>query len=1039
LKRLIVFFLLILEVCFSASSLAQSTNATISGLVIDPSSKAVTEADVIILNEATGVRYPTTTNRDGIFTVSILPPGQYRVQVSKGGFKTVIKPDIILNVQTALELNFTLPLGAASESVTVEASSSLLNATDASVSTVIDQKFVQNIPLNGRSFQDLISMTPGVVTQNPQAQSALSVNGDFSVNGQRSESNNYTVDGVSGNIGAGNGYGGPQAGSSGSISASTSLGTTQSLVSVDALQEFRVLSSTYSAEFGRSPGGQFSFATKSGTNSFHGTVSNYLRNNFFDANDWFNDHYGKAQPALQQNDFSGTIGGPLLIHHIYDGRNSTFFFGSYEGLRLTQPQAATIQYVPDNFMRQQAPTALQPILNLFPEPNGMDYGTAESPGLAQFIESYSLPSSVDSASVRVDQIFTPKHSVFFRFADTPSSANSRTLSALSRSSMNTQTYTLGTTSVFSDHLNNEFRMGYARNDAKLRGSLDAFGGATPINMANALGIGDSSRPYPIIELYFPSIGNSTISVPDSGNQLGQWNITDTIILSFAKHEVKMGIDYRKIKSSLLPADTESEGVFQSAQSVLSNSADLAVVLHVLGSTPVFNETGAFIQDEWHLNQRLNASLGLRWDINPPPGEAHGNNAYTLRGNFADPASLTVAPRGTSLWKTDWYSFAPRLGLAWTALNKTGYETVVRAGGGLFFDTDNESAALGFEGLGFTAMKYLSGTSFPLKSTQLDFSPSITPPYTSSTIYAFPSHLQLPYTLQWNLSIQQALGGQQAFTMSYLGAAGRRLMATQQLSLSGINPDFGTVLYFPNNATSNYQALQLEFQRTLKKGLQVLASYTWAHSLDEGSNDLSLPVTRGNSDFDVRSNFVGALSWDVPSPRICLKMTTLLNRWSIDGRLALRTAFPITIFGNFLTDTATGNQYYGNANLNSNEPIYLYGDQYPGGRALNPAAFSLPSDGGNGNAPRNFVRGFGEAQANLALRKEFTLYENLNLQFRAEAFNIFNHPNFGYVDPYLTDATFGQATQMLNSSLGTMAAQYQQGGPRSMQFALKLSF
>ena len=191
-----------------------------------------------------------------------------------------------------------LPIGATSESITVDAGTSLLNTTDAAVSTVVDRQFVENMPLNGRSFQDLISMAPGVVTQSPQSGSTLGVSGDFSVNGQRTESNNYMVDGVSGNTNPGTGYGGYGANSSGSLGGATALGTTQSLISVDGLQEFRVQTSTYSAEFGRSPGGQFSLVTRSGTDEFHGEAFDYLRNDFFDANDWFNDHYGDLNLKL---------------------------------------------------------------------------------------------------------------------------------------------------------------------------------------------------------------------------------------------------------------------------------------------------------------------------------------------------------------------------------------------------------------------------------------------------------------------------------------------------------------------------------------------------------------------------------------------------------------------------------------------------------------------------------------------------------------------------------------------------------------------
>jgi hypothetical protein len=255
----------------------------------------------------------------------------------------------------------------------------------------------------------------------------------------------------------------------------------------------------------------------------------------------------------------------------------------------------------------------------------------------------------------------------------------------------------------------------------------------------------------------------------------------------------------------------------------------------------------------------------------------------------------------------------------------------------------------------------------------------------------------------------------------------------------LNPNFGTIQYFVTGITSNYQALQVQFQRSVAKGIQALGSYTWSHALDFGSNASALPLQRGDADFDVRNNLQAGLTWDLPAlagPRIA---QALLHNWGLDGRLIARTAFPVTLGGNLNLDPSTGSEYAGGLNLVAGQPVYLYGPQFPGGKAINPAAFSLPPMGSSGNAPRNFVRGFGATQLNLAARRSFPLHERVVLQFRAETFNLLNHPNFGYVDSEYTDATFGQATQMLNASLGTVASQYQQGGARSMQFALKLTF
>ena len=292
---------------FVLSVVAQSPNGTINGQVLDPSGGAIADAGIVILNDVTGLRYTTKTNGEGIYILLNLPPGPYRLQVSRVGFKTLIKPDIILNVQDALAISFTLPIGALAETVTVEGGAPLVNTESAAVSTVVDRQFAENLPMNGRSFQTLIQLTPGVVL----TPSSGSDNGQFSVNGQRASSNYWMVDGVSANIGIGASQYSVGNGLSGSIGSFNTLGGTNSLVSVDALREFRIQTSTFAPEFGRTPGGQISIVTRSGTNQWHGSVFDYLRNDVFDANDWFANHNHLPKPEERQNDFGGTFSGPI--------------------------------------------------------------------------------------------------------------------------------------------------------------------------------------------------------------------------------------------------------------------------------------------------------------------------------------------------------------------------------------------------------------------------------------------------------------------------------------------------------------------------------------------------------------------------------------------------------------------------------------------------------------------------------------------------------------------------------------------------------
>lgn len=1034
----------------------QTTSAAIGGAILDPSGRAIPGAEVDVLNAATGVISTSQSGASGLYSIAFLPPGQYRIQISKPGFKTITTFDVTLNVQSALTLNFTLPVGAMSESITVEAGAPLLNTTDASVSTVIDRKFVENMPLNGRSFQDLVSMTPGVVTQSSQAVGAVGMQGDFSVNGQRAESNYYTLDGVSANVGSGypNGYAQPANG--GSIAATTALGTTQSLISVDALQEFRVSSSTYSAEYGRSPGGQFSFASRSGTSTFHGTIYDYLRNDVFDANDWFNDYNHVRKTALRQNNFGGTFGGPVFLPKIYENKERTFFFFSYEGLRLVQPTAATTQYVPAASVRTDTVSALKPIFNAFPLPSGDEIripcsstlcpvgspaGTLVPSGLSPFIKAYSLPSQINSTSVRLDHHLSEKLALFFRWSGTPTFTRSRELSSAITLHYNTSTYTFGATSQLSRTFGNEFRVGYADSNATNHVALDDFGGAVPIALRAAFGVGafPTSEPFPYITI--AGVGTSSIYNYDAGTRLHQWNITDNVSFTANHHFLRFGVDYRHLVSPLDKTPLYVSPTYSTRQSMVTNIAGLSTIKYN-SAIPIFQQFSLYAQEEWHVRPDLVISGGLRWDVNPPPREANGKDAYTVLGDINNPATLFLAPRGTPLWKTTWFNFAPRLGVAWTVRNQPGQETVLRAGGGVFFDTGTQNATRGFNGLGFFASRTYPNASLPITPDQLNFSTAVTAPYTN--VIAFPSHLQLPYTLEWSASVEQSLGKAQALTVSYVASIGRRLLQQQYHSIGAINPNLGIVYFYPTGLTSSYQSLQLKFQRSVSHGLQTLASYTWAHSLDYGSTDASYSLAYGNSDFDVRHNFQAGLSWEMPRFPKTGVAAILLNHWAIDGRVLARTAFPITLLGNTLSDSL-GNRYYSGVNYDPSKPVYLYGAQYPGGRALNGGRFAIdpalttPIGKAAGNAPRNFVRAFSAWQINTALRREIRFHESVTLQFRAEAFNILNHPNFGYVDPVLSDAQFGTATKMLNQSLGSMSALYQQGGARSFQFALKAMF
>jgi hypothetical protein len=1049
-------FQLSVQLLLSRHAFAQSESASVSGRVTDQSNAVAPDVEIEIRNVDTGVSQITKTNGDGLYVFPYLKPGGYIMTVRKQSFRSVSVTGMTLNVQDNLSRNFVLQIGSSAESITVTAETANINTTDGTVSTVVDRNFVENMPLNGRSFQSLILLTPGVVTNSPQTSAVTGVSGEFSVNGQRTESNYYTVDGVAAS-GATYPYTPIYLGTSGSLPPATALGTTQSLVSVDALQEFRVLSSSYSAEYGRSPGGQFSLVTRSGTNQWHGTLFDYVRNNSFDANDWFNNYYSLPEPSERQNDFGGTLGGPVRIPGVYDGKDKTFFFFSYEGLRLVQPQAANVTYVPDVTLRENTPGTLQQVMNAFPVPNGPEVGQ----GQAEFIGTWSNPSSLDAVSVRLDHSVTEKLNLFFRFSDTPSHSTTRSTAAASELDSLTygvQSYTVGASSSFSARISNEFRVNYSSNRGTGSSQIDSFGGSQAVNLAQLQGVNTTQNPVYLVSvgLDFGNYAQFQQEVTRSSQQ--QWNLVDALSVSMGRHQIKFGVDYRRLTLVGREASPFIGYSYYAESSVLADNADFAYSLGYLPYYPVYKNFSAFTQDSWRLNSRLTLSMGLRWEVNPAPGVTQGLKPYTTEGTD-NLVTMTLGPQGSPLWQTNWHSLAPRLGAAYILHSTPGFETVVRGGIGVFYDTGQQNGSQGFSGPGFSGQCYpqfgvgcaqQAQASFPVAS--LSTPPVIanppTPPY--NFVYAFPSHLQLPYTWQTNMTFEQGLSKSQVLKASYVGAFGRKLLEDNEVNVGSLNPNFLYVNFFQNGLTSDYSALQLQYQARLNSRLQALASYTWSHCIDYGSENAAYPYVRGSCDYDVRHNFSAALSYELPNHFTNRAARALLHHWGFDDRFTARSGFPVALKGPCTVNPNMNNQVqcFG-LDVVQRQPTYLFGSQYPGGKAINPNAFALPSGCSNlfecsasaspGNAPRNFIRGFGAWQMDLAIRRDFPIYERLKLQFRAEAFNLFNHPNFGQIDANFGETAFGQATATLARSLGGLSSLYQTGGPRSMQLALKLMF
>lgn len=1045
--RTCVFGLCVLAI--ATLGVAQTDTATLSGNIMDRTGAAIPGVQVEVTNSDTNATITTDSNKVGLYMVPSLKPGRYRVVVTKEGFKQVTVTDVVLNVQDVVSRNFTLDVGATSESITVTGESEHVNTSDGTVSTVVDRQFVENIPLNGRSFQSLILLTPGVVA----TKAGFAEQGQFSINGQRANANYYTVDGVSANFSINAGGGTGQAGA-GELPALNATGGFSNLVSVDALQEFRIQTSTYAPEFGRTPGGQISLVTRSGTNSFHGAVFDYLRNDVLDANDWFADHRGLAKAKERQNDFGGVFGGPII-------KNKTFFFFSYEGLRLRQPRVATTT-VPSNSLRASAPATMKPLLNAFPIPNGTDMGN----GLALFSASYTDPTSFDAASLRIDHQ-VKSLTLFARYDYSPSdnvtNLGGTQLNNPRPTVFSTRTLTSGVNWLISPTMNNEFRFNWSRQTGRTSLTMNDFGGAVPLTTS----ILPSNVPQgdTFFGLFILNTATTSLSLGRNGEGTqGQFNFVDNFSLVRGAHHLQFGVDHRYLFPSAFSRSADLQYLFSSQADVLASR--ISTIFTASRKSPVkyaYNNFSAYAQDTWKISPRLTASYGLRWELNPPP---HGRDGTTLYAatQTTDLSTIGFAPAGTPLWETTYNNFAPRLGLAYR-LTESG-NTVLRGGWGLFYDLPAGTLSNAVILSPNVVSGSIGATPFPPNPASIVLPAfNLTGPF--SNVQVADRHTKLPYTMHWNVAIERSLGVNDTASLSYLGAAGRRLI--RQERYFNLNPTFPLVQIDRNSASSDYNALQAQYQRRLAHGLQALASYTWSHSIDNASNDstalpgasqINVDQERGPSDFDVRHTFSGALTYDIPM-RGPAAAKAILGHWSIDTIFTARSATPVDV-------TVSRNLGFGSfsfrPDLVSGVPLYLSDPTVGGGQRFNNTVISsrqlgpflVSPDLRQGTLGRNALRGFGSNQLNFSLRRQVNITERLNLQFRAEFFNLFNHPNFA--DPTGTlgsvagsgavafsTATFGQSPSMLNSSLGTggqiggFSPLYGLGGPRSIQVSLKLAF
>jgi hypothetical protein len=1020
--------------------LAQGPSATLRGVALDETNALVRDVVVVVSNVDDDAQRRTTTDRNGSFVVSFLRPGRYKVTATREGFATAELNDVVLNVNDQVSIDVRLKVQGGRELVTVTAEPGRVS-TSSSVGTAVGGTFLATMPLNGRSLHSLLQLVPGVVLTTASGGVGATGVSQFSINGQRTTSNYFMVDGVSANTGMSVGttivVGSAGAGA---VAGTNILGGTNSLASLDAIQEFRIETSGYAPEFGHYTGGQVSLVTRSGSNIFRGSAAEYFRHDALDANDWFANSHNQPKARERQYIFSGVFGGPLK-------RDLAYFFLSYENVNLELPKS-TVVSVPDLATRAAAPPALRPYLNALPLPNG----SVLAPGFAEFVASYSDPASSSTAAVRVDGHLGSRTTAFVRVNHAPSELETRSqaLSTVGRLRASNDTVTGGATWIVTDRVTADARANWSRNNPHQVSRLEAFGGAiVPDAQSIFLPTFDPGNAF---FLFYGANNPGFVWGQGTSNTQRQVNVNGAASGLFANHELKAGFDVRRMTPTIRGGTTNQEQVYFTDAAAIISGRPLFYSITLIEPTPrepILTNVSLFLQDTWRVGRRLTLNYGLRFERLASPGvqnELFPRSVIGIEnGGISNPS---LAPPGTPLWRSRIGEFGPRAGVVYRLNENATWATVVRGGVGIFHDSGVGSIINEFSNAyPFRADAGVNASVFP-PDPSLRVPPVLPPSVATGVFYALDPRFRMPYTRQWNIALEEMVHGRDNVTISYIGTQGRDLLI-QQTVPTQLQENPGQTVFLSiqrNGASANYHALQVQAQRRVSRSLQYLASYTLSRSRDNASDDTSsspinvvslLSREWGPSDFDVRHVVSGAVTYQVDLAGRTHIWERVLNGFGADLLLRAQSALPL----NPIVDTKRADgvtRYSRRPDAVAGQSLYFFSSNLPGGQRLNSAAFTTPA-GDQGTFPRNGARGLPVSQIDVAVHREIRLRGIVKVQVKAELFNVLNHSNFGSTDLSLSSATFGQPQFMLNRSLGGLNPLYQMGGPRSGQVEVKVMF
>ena len=1036
---------------FGVGMWAQSISGRIAGTVTDASGGVVSKAAVTISNEGTGVERVLTSDPKGLFVASELPVGYYAVRISAADFNEIERLHVKVDVGGETRVDASLSPKTLEQSVSVTAQAPVLQRDSSTLAEVIDNRQVDALPLNGRDFRRLAFLVPGASPRSPRGSL-----GSFTVDGQREKSNIFLIDGVDNNDSFRN-----QA----SFNQGGPANAQATILPVDALAEVSVQTQG-SAEYGRNSGAIVNTVLKSGTNQVHGSAYEFLRHDKLNARNFFETLPGAQKSPFKNSNYGGTAGGP--VRH-----DRTFFFVGFEGER-GRPNSTLAVSVPSEkdiaAARNANRAADRPenplgtaLLNFFPHENNPGTG-------GNYV--YSVPNLLNSDNflVKIDHHLSGKFNLSGRYVygngnqtfPLNSGQGSELPAYQTVVPTRVQLAGLNFSQILTERLINETRFSFNRFTQSFSALDSAFDPASIGLITGATG----GLPTIVVSGY-ESLGAPT-NLP-RGRVSQAYQLSDALVWTRGGHTLKAGVDYRR------PLVRSYNDQFARGRISFNSLADLLAGVPASSTTSIArgatrrdtytNNVGGFLQDDWRVTRRLTLNLGLRYEYAGPLSEK-----YERISNFIPSQGLFRVGQGLdTLYERDVNNIAPRFGFAYDLGGKG--KTVLRGGYGLYYDSPSQdffllqsftNGSVGTNpvpGLGTFTVNFTGPVPFGPGVNIFGSASTPVPPF---TVFGVDSRMRTPYIQSYNFNLQQTIVEGTVLQVGYVGSKGTKLFRVRDINqampgagpiqqrrpFNTLYPDFAGIYELEASANSRYDALQVFLRRRLARNLTLFASHVWSHSIDDASNGIcsctagvSLPqnsfdtrAEKAVSSFDQRQRFTLNFVYDFAAlPRALSKWPRVLTSgWQMSGIYTIGSGIPITPFWNGAAPSGSGES--------SNDRPNAVGNPNNGPKVwnawFNTAAFAPAAPGSFGNAGRNTIIGPRNNIADFSLIKSTRINERAHLQFRAEFFNVLNHPNFALPNVTVNSSGFGTITSTPDVANGNPLGD---GGPRQVQLALKLVF